>query len=62
MKTEKKALGIIREGDLPAPSSYITIHRTRLLMDGHDQLSTLTSKSLKSTVKVKFINEQVCSL
>ena len=57
--SDKKALGIIRPGDLPSPSTYITIHRPRLLEDGHEQLATLTTKSLKSTIRVKFFNEQV---
>lgn len=57
--SDKKALGIIRPGDLPSPSTYITIRRPRLLEDGHEQLATLTTKALKSTIRVKFFNEQV---
>lgn len=57
--SDKKSLGIIRPGDLPSPSTYITIHRPRLLADGHEQLATLTTKALKSTIRVKFVNEQV---
>lgn len=57
--SDKKELGIIRPGDRSPPSTYITIHRPRLLEDGHEQLATLTTKSLKSTIRVKFVNEQV---
>ena len=57
--SDKKSLGIIRPGDLPSPSTYITIHRPRLLEDGHEQLVALTTKALKSTIRVKFVNEQV---
>ena len=59
MQADKKLLGIVARGDLPCPSTYIRIRRGRLLEDGHDELAALTAKSLKSTIKVKFVNEQV---
>jgi ubiquitin-protein ligase E3 B len=58
VQADKKSLGIVARGDLPCPSTYIRIRRGRLLEDGHDELAALTAKSLKSTIKVKFVNEQ----
>jgi len=57
---DKKKLGISRShsGERKT-SAYIDIHRKRVLEDGYLQLSYLAPKSLKGTIKVKFINEQV---
>ena len=44
---------------LSGVSTYITIHRERMLEDGYQQLGLLSSSSLKGTVKVKFVNVQV---
>ena len=40
-------------------SAYIDIHRRRILEDGYMQLSGLSPKAFKGTIRVKFINEQV---
>lgn len=39
-------------------STLITIHRSRIVEDGYQQLNSLPSHALKSTIRVKFINEQ----
>ena len=41
------------------PTTYITIHRDKLLEDGYSQLGILSSSILKGTIRVKFINAQV---
>ena len=55
---EKQKLGINR--DVRCPATYITIHRNRILEDGYTQLSLLSTAALKRTIRVKFVNEQVC--
>ncbi|CAI8030927.1 Ubiquitin-protein ligase E3B [Geodia barretti] len=40
------------------PTTYITIHRDKLLEDGYSQLGILSSSILKGTIRVKFINAQ----
>ena len=57
---DKKRLGICRShsGERKT-SAYIDVHRRRILEDGYMQLSYLAPKTLKGTIKVKFINEQV---
>jgi ubiquitin-protein ligase E3 B len=35
-----------------------TVHRTRVIEDGYQQLSKLNSRALKGLVRVKFINDQ----
>ena len=59
VRADKQSLGISMRGDVVSPSTYIRIHRAHLFEDGHDELSCLATKSLKSTIKVKFVNEQV---
>lgn len=39
-------------------STMITIHRSRIVEDGYQQLNSLPSQSLKGVIRVKFINEQ----
>ena len=43
-------------------SAYIDIHRNRVLEDGYPQLSYLNARTLKGTIRVKFINEQVMNM
>lgn len=38
--------------------TWITVQRSRIIEDGFNHLSKLTTAALKSTVRVKFINEQ----
>lgn len=39
------------------PSTLITIHRSRIVEDGYQQLARLSSNALKGLIRVKFINE-----
>lgn len=55
---DKDSLGIVRHPG-QTPATFITIHRTRLLDDGYEQLSSLSTTALKGTIRVKFLNEQV---
>ena len=56
--SDKQSLGVVRKPGHTS-ATYVTIHRNRLLEDGYEQLSTLSSAALKGTIRVKFINEQV---
>ena len=56
---EKSRLGVTQSRAHQSPATYISIHRNCILEDGFVQLSRLPSRTLKGTVKVKFINEQV---
>ena len=38
-------------------STFITIHRSRLVEDGYQQLAKLAPKALKGVIRVKFIND-----
>ena len=60
MTEDKERLGIKSSRSERQPATYITIHRPRILDDGYAQLSLLHTKALKGTVRVKFVNEQVC--
>ena len=55
IKDEKSYLGVSENG----PTTYITVHRDKLLEDGYQQLGLLSKCVLKETIKVKFINAQV---
>lgn len=39
-------------------STLITVHRSRIVEDGYQQLNSLPSQALKGVIRVKFINEQ----
>ena len=56
--SDKESLGIARKPGQTS-ATYVTIRRNRLLEDGYEQLSTLSTAALKGTIRVKFINEQV---
>lgn len=56
---DKVKLGIPTSRTERHTSAYIDVHRNRILEDGYTQLSSLTSKTLKGTIRVKFFNEQV---
>ncbi len=56
---DRERLGIPTSRHERQASAYVDIHRTRVLEDGYTQLSFLQPKSLKGTIRVKFINEQV---
>ncbi|EGT34702.1 CBN-OXI-1 protein [Caenorhabditis brenneri] len=38
--------------------TWITVQRSRIIEDGFNQLSKITTPALKSTIRVKFVNEQ----
>jgi ubiquitin-protein ligase E3 B len=57
IKADKAELGI-GSGRSHVSASYITIHRNRLLEDGYEQLSSLSTANAKGVIRVKFINEQ----
>lgn len=38
-------------------SAFITIHRSRIVEDGYQQLAKLPANALKGTIRVKFIND-----
>lgn len=59
---DRAKLGISTSRSERSVTAYIDIHRQRILEDGYRQLSLLRPKSLKGTIRVKFINEQVCAL
>jgi hypothetical protein len=56
---DRSKLGIPASRNERQTSAYVDIHRSRVLEDGYTQLSCINPRSLKGTVRVKFINEQV---
>lgn len=42
----------------PQMQTWITVQRNRIIEDGFNHLSKLTIPALKSTIRVKFVNEQ----
>ncbi|KAI6183743.1 HECT-type E3 ubiquitin transferase [Aphelenchoides bicaudatus] len=50
---------INREKDLimSTPTNYFTIDRTRIVEDGYRQLAAIPPSALRSTIRVKFINQ-----
>ncbi|GIY67610.1 ubiquitin-protein ligase E3B [Caerostris darwini] len=55
---EKEILGLTESACLTPQSTLITVHRSRIVEDGYQQLSMLPPQSLKGVIRVKFINEQ----
>ncbi|PIK34771.1 hypothetical protein BSL78_28404, partial [Apostichopus japonicus] len=55
---EKRAFGYISTDRMQPQSTVVTIHRSRLVEDGYQQLAFLSSQSMKGIIRVKFINEQ----
>ena len=58
IKAEKMELGI-QSGHSHTPATYITIHRSRLLESGFQQLSSIPALAMKGVIRVNFINVQV---
>ena len=58
---EKERLGVSSQSEHGGPVTYITVSRERILEDGYQQLGPLSALSLKGTIRVKFVNKQVCS-
>ena len=59
---DRTKLGIATSRSERQASAYVDIHRSRVLEDGYMQLSCINPRSLKGTVRVKFINEQVWTM
>ncbi|XP_033627556.1 ubiquitin-protein ligase E3B-like [Asterias rubens] len=55
---EKKALGFTETASYSPHSTLITVHRTRLVEDGYQQLAGLQPQTLKGLIRVRFINMQ----
>ncbi|XP_042898295.1 ubiquitin-protein ligase E3B [Parasteatoda tepidariorum] len=58
VNNEKEVLGLTESACASPQSTLITVHRSRIVEDGYQQLSMLPSQSLKGVIRVKFINEQ----
>ncbi|CAJ0598217.1 unnamed protein product [Cylicocyclus nassatus] len=46
------------KANIESTATLITVARNRLVEDGYRQLSMLSTRALKSTIRVKFINQQ----
>lgn len=46
------------KSSIESSATLITVGRNRLVEDGYRQLSMLSTKALKSTIRVKFVNQQ----
>ena len=49
----------IKSGHSRTPATYITIHRSRLVESGFQQLSSIPSAAMKGVIRVNFVNMQV---
>ncbi|KAI8501105.1 Ubiquitin-protein ligase E3B, partial [Branchiostoma belcheri] len=54
---EKKALGIIENECASPKPTLITVHRSRMVEDGFQQLALLPPQALKGIIRVKFVND-----
>lgn len=55
---EKAVLGLTESACALSQSTLITVHRTRIVEDGYQQLAMLPPQGLKGVIRVRFINEQ----
>ncbi|XP_072163453.1 ubiquitin-protein ligase E3B-like [Diadema setosum] len=55
---EKKSLGYTESSMSQPHSTYVTVHRARLVEDGYQQLASVAAQALKGCIRVNFINEQ----
>lgn len=58
VNNEKAVLGLTESACASPQSTLITVHRSRIVEDGYQQLAMLPPQSLKGVIRVKFINEQ----
>ncbi|KAL3214023.1 hypothetical protein MRX96_035052 [Rhipicephalus microplus] len=56
---EKTVLGLTESACALSQSTLITVHRTRIVEDGYQQLAMLPTQGLKGVIRVRFINEQM---
>ncbi|XP_023230770.1 ubiquitin-protein ligase E3B-like [Centruroides sculpturatus] len=61
VNNEKAVLGLTESACASPQSTLITVHRSRIVEDGYQQLAMLPPQSLKGVIRVKFINEQITS-
>lgn len=54
----KAKLGLSDASCASPHSTLITVHRSRLVEDGYQQLASLSPRALKGMIRVRFINEQ----
>ncbi|KAL3269176.1 hypothetical protein HHI36_008261 [Cryptolaemus montrouzieri] len=55
---EKTVLGLTESACACPQPTIITVHRCRIVEDGHRQLAPLPPQALKGVIRVRFINEQ----
>ena len=55
---EKAVLGLTDSACNTLHSTMITVHRSRIVEDGYQQLAALPVQSVKGVIRVKFVNEQ----
>ncbi|XP_077511129.1 ubiquitin-protein ligase E3B [Amblyomma americanum] len=58
VSNEKAVLGLTESACALSQSTLITVHRTRIVEDGYQQLAMLPPQALKGVIRVRFINEQ----
>ncbi|CAN8015682.1 unnamed protein product [Ixodes persulcatus] len=58
VNNEKTVLGLTESACALSQSTLITVHRTRIVEDGYQQLAMLPTQALKGVIRVRFINEQ----
>ncbi|UYV76096.1 UBE3B [Cordylochernes scorpioides] len=58
VSNEKAVLGLTESACASPQSTLVTIHRSRLVEDGYQQLALLPAPALKGVVRVRFVNQQ----
>lgn len=58
VNNEKTVLGLTESACASSHSTLITVHRSRIVEDGYQQLAMLPTQALKGVIRVRFINEQ----
>ncbi|XP_064460486.1 ubiquitin-protein ligase E3B-like isoform X2 [Ornithodoros turicata] len=58
VNNEKTVLGLTESACASSQSTLITVHRSRIVEDGYQQLAMLPTQALKGVIRVRFINEQ----
>ena len=57
ISSDKSTVGVFQD-QASGRSTLVTIHRSRIVEDGYRQLSVLSTRDLKSIIRVKFVNFQ----
>lgn len=58
VNNEKTILGLTESACASPQSTSITVHRSRIVEDGYQQLALIPVQALKGVIRVKFINIQ----